>query len=425
MKRAFFLSLAVPLAFACGSSEPSNPKADESDIIGGARANGRALDAVGSLAEPASPSWMDPPADAGAEESPKYRTFCTATLVASRLVLTAKHCVQHANLDKTTFNIGPDGTRPKQAVKVKSVRLAGFDDGGFVKLGADVAILELATPIVDVKPLKVLGEPLAERAVGSRLSAVGFGIRDRARTLGQRLAGTLTLQATEGAFAQKRFASLEELVTFAKTESPEGFGWGDDSRLDRDFWQLNLLPEYEAFLGLGEGDSQPCSGDSGGPLVARMGNDLVVTAVVSGSFKLSNSYANPCSVLGEVYATFGPVVQTMFDEAELVAEQTMTRVPLGDIDRGSVAALPPVVDAGSSPAAPNDSDDAGSGDDAGAAPPVDRCRGLSTQGTCDSDAVLRCIAESEGPPRASRVDCSLLLSKCEVGQDGVATCADL
>ena len=38
-----------------------------------------------------------------------------------------------------------------------------------------------------------------------------------------------------------------------------------------------------AYLGLGENDAQPCSGDSGGPLLARVGDENVVVAVVSGS----------------------------------------------------------------------------------------------------------------------------------------------
>lgn len=465
MKRAYALAFLLPLAIACGSST-NEPREDESDIIGGAQANGRRLDAIGSLGRPLRPSVtpvITPDAGAnggavdagaatggaedageggagasdggavdaedggveGAEGPEEYRVFCTATLVAPKLVVTAKHCVEGKSPDDVWFNIGPDGTRPTRAVKAANIRTAPLGEGGFVKLGADVAVIELAEEVTDVAPLPVLAEALSDRAVGSRFSAVGFGIRDRQRTLGKRIAGTLTLRATEGAFAQRIFGSLEELVAFAKSESPEGFGWGDERRLEKDFWDWNLLSEYEAFLGLGDGDAQPCSGDSGGPLVARIGGELVVAGVVSGSFKLSNTYANPCSVLGEVYATFGPVVQTMFDEVQAASGHELRRVALQAIDEGSPAVLPDLP-------APPPTDDVDGGEpvpsndaDGGASTSVDRCRGLSDRGVCEKDAVLRCVAPEEGPPHATRIDCTLLLSTCQIASDGTAGCADL
>lgn len=471
MKRVHALAFLVPLAIACGST--NEPKETESDIIGGAQASGRRLDAIGSLGRPLRPSTppvVVPTEDAGANgegedagasdagpatgedagggtegdagvsdaggddaedggtagaEGPEeYRVFCTATLVAPKLVLTAKHCVKGKAPSEIWFNIGPDGTRPTRAVPVVNVRLAALGEGGFVKLGADVTVLELAEEVNDVAPLRVLAEPLSDRAVGSRFSAVGFGIRDRQRTLGKRIAGTLTLRATQGAFAQKIFGSFEDLVAFAKAESPEGFGRNDENRLRTDFWDWNLLSENEAFLGLADGDAQPCSGDSGGPLVARMGGELVVAGVVSGSFKLSNTYANPCSVLGEVYATFGPDAQAMFDDVQAVPGMELRRVPLDAIDEGSPAILPdlpapaPTDDADGGESAPSDTD-------GGAPTAVDRCRGLSDRGVCEKDAVLRCVAPDEGPPRATRIDCTLLLSTCQIGSDGTAGCADL
>lgn len=449
--RSVVLPAAFALAAVLGACAGDGAATDEGSIIGGAPSRGARLDAVGSLARPVSPAPSDGGAadadadaggDAGASPAP-FKPFCTATLVAPTLVLTAKHCVDSdrggvlTDHETITFNVGPDGARPKRAVEVARTWLAPANEGGFVKLGVDVALLELREPIDDVVPLPMLEGHVGEEAVGARFSAVGFGYRDRARSIGERRAGTLTLHATSGQFMAKVFGSADEVVAHAKAESPEAFDRSDASRLV-DLYAKTLLPDAEVFLGLGDGDSQPCSGDSGGPLLARSGDRLVVVAVVSGSHKLSGRSANPCSVLGEVYATFGPVVQTMLTEVEAATGAVVERTPLGAVHAGSSATLPPAPprpDAASLDGSAGPPDDGWEDGDepvdggaaSGALDPAEaeaRCRGLRAEGVCEDGAVLRCIPQAEGPPRATRVDCTLLLSACVRGTDGIAECAD-
>lgn len=399
--------LAAAVSGAACSAPADEGASSESDIVGGATAGGAKLAAIGSLGEPERGA-RTPATDGGGSPEPTYSSFCTATLVAPKLVVTAKHCVRRRMEGGFYFKIGGDGARPRRAVKVAKVDVASMGEGGFVQLGADVSLLELEESIDDVAPLKMLDAHLPREAVGSRLSAVGFGIRDRQRTLGKRLAGTLTLQHVDGPIFGT-FASADEMIAHAQREAPEAYRaeW-DDERL-RNAFTKELLPDYEAFLGLGDGDSQPCSGDSGGPLVARIGDELVVTAVVSGSLKYADGGVQPCSVFGEVYATFGANVQAMFDEVSARTGQPLQRVSFAPIFAGSPAQLP----AQGEPRSLAD----------GGVEPADRCRGFDAAGVCDQGTVNRCIAESEAPPRAVRIDCSLLLSTCVV-KDGAAQCAD-
>ena len=268
--------------------------------------------------------------------------------------------------------------------------------------GADVAVLALEERITEVEPLAVLTGSIPKDLVGSRFSAVGFGVRDRQRTIGLRQAATLTLRATRGQFMKSLFESEDALVDFTRQTSPEAFLERDAERL-REFWRRELLPDYEAYLGLGEGDAQPCSGDSGGPLIGRIGDRLVVSAVVSGSFKLGRSSANPRSVLGEMYATLGPVVQATLDEAAgFVDAEGPTRIDGAPLFEGSRAQLP-----GATTRA-----------DGG----TDPCRGLSTRGVCAEGAALRCVDYSEGPVHATRTDCTLLGQRCREDGDQGARC---
>lgn len=368
--------------FACAVSDRADDAASQSDeIVGGVAAKSSRLDAVGSLGR--------------VKDDGSFDYFCTATLVAPRLVLTAKHCASRKGQPAYTeseaihFAIGEDSKAPKRKVKVARTWMAGLNEGGYIARGSDVAIMALEEAIDDIAPLPIASDHVDASVVGSRLSAVGFGVRDVARTSGQRRAGTLTVRATSGPLVQSAFASVEELLAFVRTEGGAAYAPERDEARVRELWDKSILESHELFAGVAPGDAQPCSGDSGGPLIARVDGGLAVFAVVSGSFKLTSSHVNPCSVVGEVYATFPADVQAMFDEAAAaIAVPGPKRVPAKDVLAGADVALPAVPDGG------------------------DRCGDVPVEGRCEKGVVLRCIAASEGPPRVTRTDCTLLLEGC-------------
>ncbi|MBX3191958.1 MAG: trypsin-like serine protease [Labilithrix sp.] len=382
---------------ACGSSGPT-PGETQGEIVGGVAAKSDRLDAIGALGR--------------VQPDGSFKYYCTATLVAPRLLLTAKHCVAKAGgrpyteTETIHFGIGADSKAPKRTVKVARTWMAALDEGGFVKRGSDVAVMALDEAIDDVAPLAIVTDHLDASFVDARVSAVGYGIRDIARSSGVRRAGTLTIRSTEGPLVQSSFPSADEMIAFVRAEGGAAYdATADDPRL-RELWEKTILDKHELFAGVSPGDAQPCSGDSGGPLVARMQGRLAVVAVVSGSFKLSNRNANPCSVLGEVYATLPSDIQRMIDEASEATEgKKPTRLTPSKVFSGSRAPVPVAADG------------------------EDRCAGVSVAGRCDRGAAIRCIAESEGPPRVTRTDCTLLMQTCaaideDAGADAVAECVD-
>jgi hypothetical protein len=357
---AAFTMVGLSFATACATTTEEASSSD-SNIVGGVEANGAALNAIGSIG------------NKGADGSFTY--FCTATLIAPDLVLTAKHCAtegppeNHRYLDDDAvyFAVGPDSTKPLETVKAKNVVLSPINEGGFVEYGSDVSIYILDQPITDVKPLRVATGSVAQREVGTIFTAVGFGVRDRERNSGQRRAGAVTLRAATGKPLQAMFENKDAFISYLRDKEGDDYIAASQSGIDK-LWDLTLMESYEAYLGLGKDDSQPCSGDSGGPLVRKAADgQLEVAAVVSGSFK---GWKYPCSLVGETYATFGPKVQELLRD---------TRA----------------------------------------------CKGVPIEGSCDGTAAVRCVSDAEGPQKVTRTDCGLIDQVCKVdATTKKAGCAD-
>jgi V8-like Glu-specific endopeptidase len=356
--RVLALGSVVLGGFGC-LGESDYVTGDEADIVGGVDAKSAKLDAIGTL---------------GTKDfEGNYDYFCTATLIGPKVVLTAKHCstsgpgeTPRLAEEKIFFAVGADVHAPKQVVEAVDVLLSPIDEGGMVEFGSDVAIYILAEPVKDVTPMPWAKAHLSKEQLGSKLTAVGFGIQDRDRTMGTRKAGTLTLQAVEGQPMHALFPTQDEL--FAHMAKYEGQDWVD-SHKDRltKFYDFTLLDGHEAYLGMGEHDAQPCSGDSGGPLVQNIDGKLTVVAVVSGSFK---GVTYPCSTVGEAYATLGEKVQ-------------------------------PLIDSATGP-----------------------CEGVPVEGRCEQfTTAVRCVSENEGPQKITRTDCGGLGQACEM-VDGKAACVD-
>lgn len=354
-----YLLLLPALVLAHVACQPDDLASEDASIIGGVDAKSAKLDAIGTVGTK--------------DYEGKYDFFCTATLIAPKVVLTAKHCATgghgeapRLNYEKIYFAVGADTGAPKQVVEATDVLLSPVDDGGFVELGSDVAVYILAEPVKDVTPMPWAKAHLVADDVDKKFSAVGFGVQDRDRTSGTRKAGTLTLQAIEGQPMHRLFPMKEALYAhMAKTESEDWIAM-NTTRMDK-FYDLTLLAGYEAYLGLGDGDAQPCSGDSGGPLVANIDGRLTVVAVVSGSFK-GGTY--PCSTVGEAYATLGEKLQ-------------------------------PVLESATGP-----------------------CEGVPVEGRCvEAKTAVRCVGSNEGPQKLTKTDCSALGQACGI-VDGKAACID-
>ena len=144
-------------------------------------------------------------------------------MIAPKLVLTAKHCV-----DDGTFNYGPS---EHQRVGVVQKITSTVNSGGFLGLGLDMMVLKLERAITDVRPLKVLSAPLSQTFVGERFGAVGSGgaldLGHVSRHKGRHI-GTVTLRVTQGNPFLQLFGSedgiYDALIRWNR-------GTGDESRM--------------------------------------------------------------------------------------------------------------------------------------------------------------------------------------------------
>ncbi len=383
--RSVLLAL-VPLSLSIGFLACRGPATDEEaaapkeeQIIGGVDARSASLDAIGALA-------VRQAADAGTDtdggEGSTYEPFCTGTLIAPKVVLTAKHCVYQTTagdpdagtttrdefyheLADVVFAIGYDARAPKKVAKVESVETCNMEIGGFAGLGCDVAIVRLKDAVDDVTPLDVLRTSVDESAVGQRRSAIGYGIQDSAMNNGTRKAGSVTVRATRGPGLQAVFPTFDEFLDAYRVH--EGRTLTEQLQNDLNMlWQTPLIDGYELWAGAGEGDVQVCDGDSGGPLLARIDGKNVVVAVASTAVK---GIRLPCN-LGGSYATFGPKAQEIISRAV-----------------------------------------------------TDPCNGITEDGTCEGTVAVRCTKLSEGNRRLTRTDCADLGQQCSTAS-GTVECTD-
>jgi len=302
-----------------------------------------------------------------------YYPFCSGTLVGPTAVETAKHCVM--DLDSSSlytdvgFAVGPDASNPTAVYPIVDweweTEVPGDPNSLLSDLGSDVGVAHLGSTVTGVTPMAI--GTLNASDIGNRFTALGFGIQNNNSDDGTRKAGSLTLRGIGGNYADYLFGSLDGFLKGAQ-KMPD-FAGLPDWELTEIYDELNLLPEYQAFLGGRPGDAQPCFGDSGGPMVAvRNGQRTVFGNVTSGlrSTRLICDW-------GAVFAVFGPATQAFLQNALAW---------------------------------------------------VDPCGGVTVKGKCDGDLAIRCTNRLEGQRRLSETDCGLLGQTCGLDETATVACVD-
>jgi hypothetical protein len=416
--RALAISLALAgMASACQddpispADTPADPnQADTLGLIAGFAANDPRLDAVGAMV-------LIPPYGGPNE------LLCGAGLITSETLLTAKHCAEIIPLAvsfgyRLAFSTGPDIKRPRKVVELAAYEMAPGDEGGFVGMGRDVAVLHLEHPLTGITPL-VVGA-FTDDDVGKAFAAIGFGIQDNGGSDSTRRMGKETLRGREGRTLELMFGTFERFLEWFKTGNvtaqnlikryerrlaggtagsggaggsgaggaggsggggagtggtagPDG-GIGDGGppsieEVARYYWDLFILEkDYEVVTGGAPGDSQTCFGDSGSPLMKHQDGQLVTYGVVSGGVGSNDLICD----LGSTFATFGPEVASFIDTAKQW---------------------------------------------------VDACGDLDTVGACDGNLARRCTSVAEGRRRIVEFDCGLVGMTCN-SRHGQVSCDD-
>jgi hypothetical protein len=126
-------------------------------------------------------------------------SFCTGSLIAQDLVLTAAHCVSPGADYKVIL---PGETPPRLRDVRRTAPHPQFNMAAILahRASADVALLQLAEPLPASKAPAPLGAPAIPIEVGSRLTIAGIGVtrRGEGKTGGTIRAADLTVTGKPG-----------------------------------------------------------------------------------------------------------------------------------------------------------------------------------------------------------------------------------
>ncbi len=300
------LKLLAPLLgalFAVGCDTEDQPLGETTHRFHGEIAPQESLNAVGAMVT---------------IEDGGVSTFCTGTLVAPDVVVTAKHCFLLSFPDDFGFAIGHDTANPERVVPVQTVFWEMDVSAGQMGLGSDVAVAILEEPITDITPV-ALGYPTTmgrspSTHVWKEHQQVGYGLAAADGSgLGVRRAGTGRTQALGW---MPLFPALYDYdwLTF-RDHVVNVFGEGS-SELD-EFWNGFALAWNYDLAVRSLGGTKVDSGDSGGPLLATVDGELVTFGVVSGYLGFSQQSADHIDVAMAMtmYSSFGPQTDHMIASA--------------------------------------------------------------------------------------------------------------
>jgi hypothetical protein len=178
-------------------------------------------------------------------------TFCTGSLIAQDLVLTAAHCV----MPGADYKIIIPGETPPRLLGVRRITVhPQFNVQGILshRASADVALLKLVAPLATSKAPSTLGAPKTPIVAGARFTVAGIGVTRRGDG---KSGGTI------------RAADL------AVTGKPGTL-------------QIRLVDPLTRNTGAGLG---ACTGDSGAPVFEEQNGHAIIVGVVSWSTGPNNS----------------------------------------------------------------------------------------------------------------------------------------
>ncbi len=178
-------------------------------------------------------------------------TFCTGSLIAQDLVLTAAHCA----MPGADYKVIVPGETPPRLLDVKRVaQHPQFNAASIAahRASADVTLLQLAAPLPASKTPAPLGAPLVPIQTGDRLTIAGVGVTRR----GDGKSGG-SVRAADLAITGKPGTLQIRLADPLTNNTRDGLG--------------------------------ACTGDSGAPAFAMQGGRAVIVGVVSWSTGPNNT----------------------------------------------------------------------------------------------------------------------------------------
>lgn len=230
--------------------------------------------------------------------------FCSATLIAPKVALTARHCIVgniYFDPDPAFSNyvvFGQDAYAPQREVKVTGYLTAPPGPGGLLNDGGrDIAVLYLESAPKGITPAKI--GKFKNDMLADEFRIAGYG-QTKEFTAGIKYQGSVTARALSGDWYRLLFNDDYEAF--------DEWYWNDASLAtpsaeEQEAWwtpgTYALEPGYELLAGGLPDEAVGCWGDSGGPLLkGKSANQLTVYGV---SFAGEGSIATNCA-LGGGYA---------------------------------------------------------------------------------------------------------------------------
>lgn len=143
--------------------------------------------------------------------------FCTATVVAPRVLVTAAHCVVDATPQGTGFVVGGNANTAKTFTRVS--KLVAHPQFDMQRIVNDVAVVILASD-APVAPIAINKTALDQSWVGRSLQFVGYGVNNGFRQTGAGIKRQVAMPITQIGATQFAYGDRTHNTCFGDSGGP-------------------------------------------------------------------------------------------------------------------------------------------------------------------------------------------------------------